>query len=440
MTLNASSAPVFVNGLADLDPPPSVALVVTGTWSTPPSIGEVEGILMAEGRAVHRIWRIEVGQDSAVVHVHHDDVASCVGLIEYRGEQYTISVLNANSYPPMAMAPADVEAMRPESVSAPPPELLQPSRKRTKMEVPPAAVTPLPPPPMLLSDALGDNEPLEPEEALALAAAAAAAEAKAEAKREEEKQRRLYRVGLSYRCGRCGKPKKGHVCDVPDEGDGSGDNGPISQQASSPTILATTVRKGTPPALLGSPLHASVTGMGSPEVKVSGEASTIFKDMVAALGENSATLAQLSPTAVAVVSPSSVPPPQLSTGISPLAQSAIATGQVSESAAPVAVLPATAVPPQAHEPQLSEMDLMLADLAFAARPPPVMTPDEGAEPVANSLGSLSPSNFSPGTMIQQLITTPGHAGWSAAQLAEMSGAPQIASAVRRNPVVAQPSA
>lgn len=42
---------------------------------------------MAEGRAVHRIWRIEVGQDSAVVHVHHDDVASCVGLIEYRGEQ-----------------------------------------------------------------------------------------------------------------------------------------------------------------------------------------------------------------------------------------------------------------------------------------------------------------------------------------------------------------
>jgi len=435
------STPVFPNGFADLDPPPSVALVVTGTWSTPPSIGEIEGILTAEGRAVHRIWRIEVGQDSAIVQVHPDDVAACVGLIEYRGEQYTI---NANGYQPMSMAPADVEAMRPESVSASPPELLQPvqpSRKRTKTEMPAAAVAPAPPPPptMLLSDALGDNDPLEPEEALALAAAAAAAEAKAEAKREEEKQRRLYRVGLSYRCGRCGKPKKGHICDIPEEGDSSGDNGPICQQASSPTILATTVRKGTPPALLGSPLHASVTGMCSPEVKVSGEASTIFKDMVAALGENSATLAQLSPTAV-TVSPSSAPPPQLSTGISPLAQSAIATGQVSESAAPTAVLPVTAVPPQAHEPQLSEMDLMLADLAFAARPPPVMTPDEGAEPVANSLGSLSPSNFSPGTMIQQLITTPGHTGWSAAQLAEMSGAPQIASAVRRNPVVAQPSA
>ena len=51
---------------------------------------------------------------------------------------------------------------------------------------------------------------------------------------------------------------------------------------------------------------------------------------------------------------------------------------------------------------------MLADLAFAAQPPPVMTPDEGTgESVANGLGSLSPSNFSPGTMMQQLLTTPG---------------------------------
>ena len=93
----------------------------------------------------------------------------------------------------------------------------------------------MPPPPLLeqLSNELGDSAAngagahppamLElPEEALrkAQAAAAAAAEAKAEAKREEDKQRRLYRVGLSYRCGRCGKPKKGHVCDVPEDGEG----------------------------------------------------------------------------------------------------------------------------------------------------------------------------------------------------------------------------
>jgi len=160
--------------------------------------------------------------------------------------------------------------------------------------------------------------------------------------------------------------------------------------------------------------------------------------MVAALGENTATATcVVSPSAVS--SPNGPPPPQLATGISPLAQSAIASGHVAGSAAPVAVLPtATATP---GEPQLSEMDLMLADLAFAARPPPVTTPDEGAEPVANGLGSLSPSNFSPGTMIQQLITTPGGGqGWSAAQIAEMAMQPPIASAVRRNPVVAQPSA
>ena len=28
----------------------------------------------------------------------------------------------------------------------------------------------------------------------------------------KEKERRLHRVGLSYKCKRCGQPKKGHVC------------------------------------------------------------------------------------------------------------------------------------------------------------------------------------------------------------------------------------
>ena len=63
--------------------------------------------------------------------------------------------------------------------------------------------------------------------------------------------------------------------------------------------------------------------------------------------------------------------------------------------------------------------MMLADLAFAARPPPVITPEEtaGGEGVANGadthgLGSLSPSNFSPGTMMQQLLATPGSAAWN----------------------------
>ena len=260
-------------------------------------------------------------------------------------------------------------------------------------------------------------------------------------KADEDKQKRLYRVGLSYRCGRCGKPKKGHVCDQPEEGaEGNG----AGLDSPGPAILATTVRKGTPPALLGSPLLATTSpggnkvAVGSPlaDVKVSGEATAIFKDMVAALGENGGT--GLSPQGNGGNFSPGAPPPPIAgaAGISPLAQSAIADGAVSGAAA------TGAAPAQAPggEPQLSEMDLMLADLAFAARPPPVMTPDEGnlGNEVGNGLGSLSPSNFSPGTMIQQLITTPnGTNGWSASQIAEMSAANGNLSA--RKAVLAQPS-
>ena len=299
-----------------------------------------------------------------------------------------------------------------------------------------------------------------PEEALRLAqaAAAAAAAAKAEATKEEEKQRRLYRVGLSYRCGRCGKPKKGHVCDMPEDGaDGAvmGADG-MSATPAGPAILATTIRKGAVPTLITAPVvHAGsmiaaaspsassplVHAVGSPlaDAKVAGEATTIFKDMVAALGENGV----LSPASASGVTPQ---PSQAngSTGISPLAASAIATGTISTAAQPVAYSQAPVAPPMpttgGGEPQLSEMDLMLADLAFAARPPPVMTPDEGMEPMANGLGSLSPSNFSPGTMIQQLITpNMSQNGWSSAQMAEMSSPAQVAGA-RRVAVAAQPSA
>ena len=279
----------------------------------------------------------------------------------------------------------------------------------------------------------------------------------AQQRKDDEKQRRLYRVGLSYRCGRCGKPKKGHVCDQPDEGAAELAER-AAEQAAGPAILATTVRKGTPPTLLGSPLAGGAqasplpvatasprnsnakTAAVSPmnDVKIAGEATSIFKDMVAALGEG-------------VISPggASLSSPPLSAGgsqgISPLAASAIASGHVSAASAAAPAIASIG----GAEPQLSDMDLMLADLAFAARPPPVMTPEEGGHeghandglgtdgPVGNGLGSLSPSNFSPGTMIQQLITTPGGTnGWSPSQIAEMTMAGHL-SASRS---VAQPSA
>ena len=72
-----------------------------------------------------------------------------------------------------------------------------------------------------------------------------------------------------------------------------------------------------------------------------------------------------------------------------------------------------------------------------------MTPDEGqnGDEVVNGLGSLSPSAFSPGTMIQQLMTTPGGTAWAtnivseAAVMGQLGGQP-----VRRATVVAQPTA
>jgi hypothetical protein len=269
---------------------------------------------------------------------------------------------------------------------------------------------------------------------------------------EEEKQRRLYRVGLSYRCGRCGKPKKGHVCDVPEGEEGAADfgNSPFGdgQRSPQPAILATTVRKGTPPVLLCPLTGAPSAGSPLADVKIAGEASTIFKDMVAALGENTSSISLASPVQAA---PSPGAPPRMvsAAGISPLAASAIAAGSVSSVAAHVA--PVAVREPQ--EPALSEMDMMLADLAFSARPPPVMTPNEDGnhEDVHPSFGSISPSAFSPGSMIQQLLTaTPGGTSFASGLGLDMAlshvlsgGAamqmPQQ-STTRRATVIAQPAA
>ena len=61
----------------------TVALLVNGdSWLTePPSIGQIEAALTANGRAQHRVSRIDMGPESAVVHVHPSDVANCIGTI-----------------------------------------------------------------------------------------------------------------------------------------------------------------------------------------------------------------------------------------------------------------------------------------------------------------------------------------------------------------------
>ena len=94
---------------------------------------------------------------------------------------------------------------------------------------------------------------------------------KAESKAERE--RRLNRVGLSYRCGRCGQPKKGHVCTVPD-----GDDSP-GMLADSPAAdggcpLAT-------PEPAAAPSSAAAARRGEPGWDLGSDA--IFKDMKSVL-------------------------------------------------------------------------------------------------------------------------------------------------------------
>jgi len=454
----------------------TVALTVSGHWNPPPTIGEIEAVLMAKGRAQHRICRIEVRADCAIVEVHPDDVPNCIGLLDLGDIQLNVSVagmgmgigsgigLGFELDQPLSglgcSLGMDTGVDLSHSPPPPPPPPPPANKKRAKIEPekvapPPSADQVMPPSEDLMapSTLMSVVVPEMKREASMDSSAGPLSAATKERLREEEKQRRVYRVGLSYRCGRCGKPKKGHVCDIPEGEEGSmapfGDGQSLSPQ---PAILATTVRKGTPPCLLGSPLAASpahrvACAEVSPQsvggkVEVSGEASTIFKDMVAALGDSTALC---SPNATHVSSPGA--PPQMVTavgpGISPLAVSAIAAGSVSSAAAPVMAASATSAS-SICEPQLSDMDMMLADLAFAARPPPVMTPDEGgAEQVANGLGSLSPSNFSPGTMIQQLIATPGGTSWSNAGLgldAALLGQVPLVASARRATVMAQPTA
>ena len=90
---------------------------------------------------------------------------------------------------------------------------------------------------------------------------------KAESKAERE--RRLNRVGLSYRCGRCGMPKKGHVCNVA-EGDEAPGLMDADQAADQAAVLATP-----------QPAAPSAAHRGEPGWDLGSAA--IFKDMKSVL-------------------------------------------------------------------------------------------------------------------------------------------------------------
>ena len=285
--------------------PDLVRLCVTGLPDALPRIGELEAAFLAGGR-VRKVWRIELREGEALVDVERFEVANCLGAVELGNLQLEVKVSDE----------------QPASHTE--------GRKRPK------------------TDEGGKTA----------------------------KERRDYRQGVSYRCGRCGKPKKGHVCDVPEDGEGTEDS-PF--QPGSMTAATSPPAGGTAAALLAAApqqaprsreVHAIATAQvaracasspGAASQESPGQATAVFKDMVAALGEESA--------------PASV-----------------------------------AKTPAAAAAGLTDMDMMLADLAFAARPPPVITPDESAMEVPSGVGSLSPSMLSPSTMINQLLGTPTPGG------------------------------
>ena len=297
--------------------PDLVRLCVTGQPDNLPRIGELEAAFLAGGR-VRKVWRIELREGEALVDVERFEVANCLGGVELGHLQLEVNV--------------------------------------------------------------SDRQP------------ASHTEGKKRPKTDEggktAKERRDYRQGVSYRCGRCGKPKKGHVCDVPEDvcevAPGTGDS-PF--QPGSMTATTSPPAGGTAAALLAAaPEHAPrssraveaiataqvaracASSPGAASQESPGQATAVFKDMVAALGEES--------------TPASV----------------VKT-------------------PAAAAAGLTDMDMMLADLAFAARPPPVITPgesrDESAMEVPSGVGSLSPSMLSPSTMINQLLGTPTPGGAAA---------------------------
>ena len=289
--------------------PDLVRLCVTGLPDSLPRIGELEAAFLAGGR-VRKVWRIELQEGAALVDVERFEVANCLGAVELG--QLRLEV--------------EVSDTQPASHTE--------GRKRPK------------------TDEGGKTA----------------------------KERREYRQGVSYRCGRCGKPKKGHVCDLPEEGcevvPGTGDS-PF--QPGSMTATTSPPAGGTAAALLAAApqlapqsrevqaiataqvARACASSPGAASQESPGQATAVFKDMVAALGDESM--------------PASV-----------------------------------AKTPAAAAAGLTDMDMMLADLAFAARPPPVITPDESAMEVPSGVGSLSPSMLSPSTMINQLLGTPTPGG------------------------------
>ena len=88
----------------------------------------------------------------------------------------------------------------------------------------------------------------------------------------EGSQPRAHRVGLSYRCRRCGKPKRGHVCEMVDPSpDANGSSKAVAKTppvlSPKPATLARTIKKGKSPSFHSSPQGSPVLQASSPIIR-----------------------------------------------------------------------------------------------------------------------------------------------------------------------------
>ena len=240
---------------------------------------------------------------------------------------------------------------------------------------------------------------------------------KQRAETKKEKEKRLNRVGLSYRCGRCGQPKKGHVC--------IGEGGPIGAPDVAPPAAAAplaSMKMHSPSDGGGSDGLGGDAGPASRTPPSGGwdlDSESIFKDIKSVL--------QTPASAV-------IPAPGLGSGGGGRgggvggASGLDANGKVGGGAAGgggggkrrgSGVTTANMPPPVVAE-KAAERSQLLEELDIAMqRPPSVITPDEHDNGSRGSAGAgpssvgLAPSSlvsasdmFSPGQLMTHLLGTP----------------------------------
>ncbi|KAL1500644.1 hypothetical protein AB1Y20_013292 [Prymnesium parvum] len=211
---------------------------------------------------------------------------------------------------------------------------------------------------------------------------------KIRAETKREKERRLNRVGLSYRCGRCGQPKKGHVCHL----------------AEGETL------EGMAPA--GADEYSE--GEKTPGIAWDLDSEALFKDIKSVLSKPmTPSVRSGAPSALGYVVNDGGSSSARGAATEPRGKPTKSKRKPSASAKGAASAPAVTSEKLAI---LKELDIEMQ------RPPSLITPDEAeGRPGVPGPSSLASDMFSPGQLMSTLLgtPTPGPQGLSPGTLNEL---------------------